>query len=177
MKPLFALVSASLLAGGLFAAPAFAAGSDSTSSGSQTPTCPTGKVYSQQKQKCIDAQSNLLDDQSLTTYAYVLAKQGRYQEALNTLDHLKDPNTAEALNYRGYATRKLGRIDEGIGYYLKSVALDPNYTLVREYLGEAYLMKGDVVRAQQQLSEIEKRCGTTCEPYGNLAEAIASANI
>jgi hypothetical protein len=26
-----------------------------------------------------------------------------------------------ALNYRGYATRKLGRTDEGIGYYLKSV--------------------------------------------------------
>ncbi len=176
MRTLFTFVSASLLAGGLLAAPAFAAGSGGTSSGGQTPTCPAGQVYSQQKQMCIDAQSNLIDDQSLTTYAYVLAKQGRYEEALQTLDLLKDPNTAEALNYRGYATRKLGRTDEGIGYYLQAVALDPNYTLVREYLGEAYLVKGDMARANEQLAQIEKLCGTTCEPYGELAEAIAAAS-
>ena len=97
---------------------------------------------------CIDAQSNLIDDQSLTTYAYALAKEGRYEEALPTLDLLKNPNTAEALNYRGYATRKLGRTDEGIGYYLQAVALDPDYTLVREYLGEAYLVKGDIAARQ-----------------------------
>ncbi len=176
MKRTLTLISASLLACGVLAAPAFAAGSGNSSSGGATPSCPSGKVYSQQKKMCIDAQSNLLDDKSLTTYAYVLAKQGHYQEALNTLDLLKNPNTPEALNYRGYATRKLGRVDEGIGYYLKSVALDPDYTLVREYLGEAYLMKGDVIRAKQQLSEIEKRCGTTCDPYGELAQAIASVN-
>jgi tetratricopeptide (TPR) repeat protein len=173
MKLVIAL-TASLLAGGMVTAPAFAAGD---SGSTNTPTCPRGQVYSQQKQMCVDAQSNLIDDQSLTTYAYVLAKEGRYEEALATLDRLQNPNTAEALNYRGYATRKLGRVDEGIGYYLKAVALNPNYTLVREYLGEAYLVKGDVVSAKQQLSEIEKRCGTTCEPYGDLAEAIAAANI
>jgi tetratricopeptide (TPR) repeat protein len=173
MKLVIAL-TASLLTGGMLTAPAFAAGDGGSTN---TPTCPRGQVYSQQKQMCVDAQSNLIDDQSLTTYAYVLAKEGRYEEALATLDRLQNPNTAEALNYRGYATRKLGRVDEGIGYYLKAVALDPNYTLVREYLGEAYLVKGDVVSAKQQLSEIEKRCGTTCEPYGDLAEAIAAANI
>jgi Flp pilus assembly protein TadD len=54
-----------------------------------------------------------------------------------------DPNTPRALNYRGYATRKLGRTDEGIGYYLKSVTLDPNCAQVREYLGEAYVIKGN----------------------------------
>ncbi len=176
MKPILVLVSTTLFVGGLLAAPAFAAGSGNSSGGDQTPTCPAGKVYSQQKQMCIDAQSNLMDDQSLTTYAYVLAKEGRYEEALQTLDLLKNPNTAEALNYRGYATRKLGRTDEGIGYYLQAVALDPNYTLVREYLGEAYLVKGDMARAKEQLAQIEKLCGTTCEPYGELAEAIAGAS-
>jgi hypothetical protein len=35
-------------------------------------------------------------------------------EALATLDLLRNPNTAEALNYRGYAMRKLGRVDERI---------------------------------------------------------------
>jgi tetratricopeptide (TPR) repeat protein len=176
MRTLPAVISASLLCGGLLSAPAFAAG-DSGTSNSDTPTCPQGQVYSQEKKACIDAQSKLIDDKSLTTYAYALAQEGRYEEALQTLDLLENPNTAEALNYRGYATRKLGRLDEGIGYYLQAVALDPDYTLVREYLGEAYVVKGDIVRAKEQLSEIEKRCGTTCEPYGDLAEAIAAADI
>lgn len=172
MRPLLALAAASLISGGLLSAQALAAGSESTN----TPDCPKGQVYSQTKKMCIDAESKLLDDKSLTNYAYALAKDGRYEEALQTLDRLQNPNTAVALNYRGYATRKLGRLEEGIGYYLQSVALDPEYTLVREYLGEAYVIKGRLDLAKQQLAEIEKRCGTTCEPYGELAEVIAAAN-
>jgi hypothetical protein len=57
------------------------------------------------------------------------------------------------------------------------VALDPDYTLVREYLGEAYVSQGRLDLAEQQLVEIEKRCGTTCEAYEDLAEAIADAGI
>jgi hypothetical protein len=55
--------------------------------------------------------------------------------AIDVLDLLDNPNTSRALNYRGNATSKLGRTDEGIGYYLKSVTLDPNYPQVREYVG------------------------------------------
>ena len=80
--------------------------------------------------------SGALTDPDLTEYAYALAKADRYQEAIDVLDLLDNPNTPRALNYRGYATRKLGRTDEGIGYYLKSVALDPNYPQVRESLGK-----------------------------------------
>ncbi len=171
MRATFAF--AAILSGALLSAPALAAGGGG--GGSDTPTCPAGKTYSKQKQMCVDSQSSILDDQDLTNYAYALAHEGRYQEALDTLDRLQDPNTAVALNYRGYATRKLGRVEEGIGYYLQSVALDPEYTLVREYLGEAYVIEGRLDLAKGQLAEIEKRCGTTCEPYGDLAEAIADA--
>ncbi|MNG32379.1 Tetratricopeptide repeat protein [compost metagenome] len=77
------------------------------------------------------------------------------------------------MNYRGYATRKLGRTDEGIGYYLQSVKLDPQYAQVREYLGEAYVVKGRLDLAQEQLRQIESICGSTqCEEYQDLAEAI-----
>jgi tetratricopeptide (TPR) repeat protein len=79
----------------------------------------------------------VLPDEALAKNAFALAKDERYEEALAVLDLLQDPNTAVALNYRGYATSKLGRIEEGIGYCLKSVALDPDYAQVREYLGEA----------------------------------------
>jgi tetratricopeptide (TPR) repeat protein len=88
------------------------------------------------------------------------------------LDMLDNPNTPRALNYRGYATRKLGRTDEGIGYYLKSVQLDPKYAQVREYLGEAYVIKGRVDLAKEQLTVIKNLCGTTCEEYEDLNSAI-----
>ena len=112
----------------------------------------------------------------MTEYAYALAKADRYQEAIDVLDLLDNPTTPRALNYRGYATRKLGRTDEGIGYYLKSVALDPNYPQVREYLGEAYIIEGKYDLAKQQLSTIEKLCGKDCEYYEDLAEALTEAH-
>jgi Flp pilus assembly protein TadD len=103
--------------------------------------------------------SGVLPGPDLTEYAYALAKAERYQEAIDELDLLENPNTPRALNYRGYATRKLGRTDEGISYYLKSVALDPTYPQVREYLGEAYIIEGKYELAKEQLSTIEKLCG------------------
>lgn len=139
-----------------------------------TPTCPKGQVYDEHKKECVEQQSSLLPDDNLTHYAYSLAKAGRYDEALAILDTLKDPNTPEALNYRGYATRKLGRTDEGISFYLKSVALDPHYAKVREYLGEAYVIKGRTDLAQQQLATIRGLCGTGCEEYQDLALAISN---
>ena len=48
------------------------------------------------------------------------------------------------------------------GYYLKSVAMAPRYAQVREYLGEAYVEKGDLVRAKEQLRVIKSICGTHC---------------
>jgi tetratricopeptide (TPR) repeat protein len=136
-------------------------------------TCPSGYVYDSSTSKCVRQQAGVRPDKTLTDYAYALAKAGRYAEAIGVLDLLKDPNTPVALNYRGYATRKLGRVDEGIGYYLKSVTLDPHYAQVREYLGEAYLIKGDAASAKAQLQAIKGICGTVCEEYQHLAVAIA----
>ncbi|KPU54047.1 tetratricopeptide repeat family protein [Pseudomonas fluorescens] len=137
------------------------------------PNCPKGQVLDTRSHRCVRQTSNLVPDEDRTNYAYQLAKDGRYEEALALLDTLKQPNTAKALNYRGYATRKLGRTDEGIGYYLQSVKLDPQYAQVREYLGEAYVIKGRLDLAQEQLQQIKAICGNTrCEEYQDLAEAI-----
>ena len=48
------------------------------------------------------------------------------------------------------------------------------YTKVREYLGETYLQKGDVVKAKEQLMEIADRCGGPCDDYELLVKAIAA---
>jgi tetratricopeptide (TPR) repeat protein len=115
-------------------------------------------------------------DPDLTEYAYALAQADRYQEAIDVLDLLDNANTPRALNYRGYATRKLGRTDEGIGYYLKSVALDRKYSQVGEYLGEAYVLEGKYDLAKEQLSTIEKLCGKNCKYYEDLAAALIGAH-
>jgi tetratricopeptide (TPR) repeat protein len=138
-------------------------------------TCRAGLVWDARKNICVQAQRGMLPDEELAEYAYALAEEGRYREALSTLDLLEDPETPKALNYRGFATRKLGRLDEGISYYLKAVALDPEYAPVREYLGEAYVVQGRLDLAKQQLAIIESICGTRCEEYIDLAEAIEAA--
>jgi tetratricopeptide (TPR) repeat protein len=138
--------------------------------------CREGFVVDPQKHICVRASLDVTPDAELTNYAFSLAEQGRYEEALATLDLLKDPNTAIALNYRGYATRKAGRVDEGIAYYLQAVAIDPAYPQVREYLGEAYVSQGKFDLANEQLVVIASLCGTTCESYTDLAEAIAAAH-
>jgi tetratricopeptide (TPR) repeat protein len=156
--------------------PALADGGGGGGGSDSSTTCPQGQVYDPRTMQCVRQQSGVLPDKTLADSAYALAKAERYQEALQVLDLLKNRQTAQALNYRGYATRKLGRVDEGIGYYLKSVALDPRYAEVREYLGEAYVIKGDVARAKAQLRAIKKICGTQCEQYKDLAKAISGEN-
>jgi tetratricopeptide (TPR) repeat protein len=183
-----------ILAAGLgFAAPAAkaAGGSDDSSKPSagsaekkvdgmkktDLTTCAPGQVWDKKTHKCLERHSGVLPDAELTEYAYSLAKADRYQEAIDVLDILDNPNTPRALNYRGYATRKMGRTDEGIGYYLKSVSLDPNYSQVREYLGEAYVIQGKFDLAKDQLATIEKLCGSKdCEYYEDLADALKTAH-
>jgi tetratricopeptide (TPR) repeat protein len=154
-------------------------GSDSSqggrSSDTNMTTCPRGQIYSQRSRRCVQVRSEILSDEAVTDYAYALAQAERFDEALEVLDMVKNPDTPKALNYRGYITRKLGRTDEGISYYLKSVAMDPQYAQVREYLGEAYVIQGKLDLAREQLQIIQTLCGTECEEYRDLAEAIEAA--
>ncbi|WP_337268849.1 tetratricopeptide repeat protein [Oryzifoliimicrobium ureilyticus] len=165
-----ALVLGLGLAGSLQVFHAAAAGGGDD--GETTPTCKKGEVYDKKAQKCVKQSSAVITDENRADYAYALAKEGRYDEALAMLDTVKDQNDPEVLNYRGYATRKLGRTDEGISYYLRSVAAAPRYAKVREYLGEAYIIKGRLDLAQEQLTEIRSICGTSCEEYVDLDQAI-----
>lgn len=140
---------------------------------SQVPTCKKGEIYDQKSGKCVKQEGATLSDADRARYAYALAKAERYEEALAILDTVSDQTRPDVLNYRGYATRKLGRVEEGIGYYLQSVKADPAYALVREYLGEAYLTQGRRDLAAEQLKAIEGICGTDCEPYEDLSAALA----
>ena len=176
------------------AAPAFAAGGGGSSSGGggsssgsagsggggnaspTTKSCKSGQVWNKKTKKCVKAQSGVLPDEELYQQGRALAKEGRYDWAIEVLSTIQDQQDPRVLNYLGYSNRKAGRLDIGITYYSKALAIDPNFNLAREYLGEGYLAAGRVDLAMNQLAEIAKSCGTTCEEYKELNAAITSAH-
>ena len=168
-----AFVAASLSASA-FVLPSFAA-SDGGSTSTRVPNCKKNFVYDKKLKKCVKAQkSSGLSDDNLYAAARSLAYAGRYGEALGLLDLAEAQNEPRMLTYRGFITRKLGDVEGAFPYYQAALALDADYTLAREYMGEAFLQLGQVDKAREQLVEIEKRCGTTCEEYAMLARQIAS---
>ena len=137
-------------------------------------SCGTGQVWSSGIEACVDGNSAALTDDDIYLAGRDLGQQAHYAEALKLFFRVKNREQARVLNSIGYSTRKLGDVDKGIGYYHQALAIDPGYTKVREYLGEAYLQKGDVVKAKEQLMEIADRCGGPCDDYELLVKAIAA---
>jgi tetratricopeptide (TPR) repeat protein len=168
------LVASAALALPLLGAPAFTAGDGGGGGGGGGggETCPPGKVMDKKTKKCVDAERGAVDDDSLYEYGRALAQDGRYAEAITILSLAADKTDPRILNYLGYSHRKAGRVLVGLGYYQEALRHDPDYTLVREYMGEAYLQQGNVDAAKEQLAEIEKRCGKGCREYALLAEQI-----
>jgi tetratricopeptide (TPR) repeat protein len=156
--------------------PAFAASGGSSSGGSSggsTPSCKTGYVYDSNKKTCVKATSGLFDDKQLYEQGRALALAGRYAEALGALTAVRNQNDSMVLTMIGYAKRKSGSFDEGMAYYQRALAIDPKNVNAREYLGEAYAEKGRMDLAKAELVKVEALCGTECEQYQDLAEAIA----
>jgi tetratricopeptide (TPR) repeat protein len=113
-----------------------------------------------------------LSDQELYYAGYWLGRTGQYAEAITYLSKAKVQDE-KILTYIGFATRKLGDVTTALGFYDRALAMNPNYTVARAYLGEAYLGMGKVAAAKAELAEIATRCGTGCEEYAELAAEIA----
>lgn len=137
-----------------------------------TNQCKQGEVWDKEKQKCVVPGQGRLDDESIYEAGRDLAMHGRYGEAITVLSFAADKSDPRILNYLGYSHRMQGRVLVGLGYYQEALRANPDYTLVREYMGEAHLQLGDVASAREQLGEIEKRCGKGCAEYVMLSERI-----
>jgi tetratricopeptide (TPR) repeat protein len=137
-------------------------------------SCGTGQVWSSGADACLDGNSASLSDDDLYLAGRDLGQEAHYAEALKLFFRIKNREQARVLSSIGYSTRKLGDVDKGIDFYHQALAIDPGYTKVREYLGEAYLQKGDVQKAKEQLMEIADRCGGPCDDYELLVKAIAA---
>jgi Flp pilus assembly protein TadD len=158
-------------------APALAAGGggdDNASPASQN--CKKGEVWDRNKKKCVKTQSGILPDEDLYQQGRALARQGHYDWAIEVLALVQNRQDPRVLNYTGYSHRKAGRLEIGITYYREALAIDPNFNLAREYLGEGYIAAGRVDLAMNELAAIQKSCGTSCEEYKELSAKILAAN-
>ncbi len=108
--------------------------------------------------------------------AEALVKEEKFAEAITALEALPKQDDPRVINYIAFSHRKMGETDKAIALYTKALEIAPEFTLAREYLGEAYLQAKDMAKAKEQLAEIEKLCGNQdCEEYKDLAEDIKKA--
>ncbi len=128
------------------------------------------------RKACVRLVAGLLDDQDLYEQGRDLAKDGRYEEALVVLAAIVNQNDPKVLNYTGYSHRKSGRLETGVAFYQRALAINPDFILAREYLGEGYVAAGRIDLAMVQLGEIKNRCGVNCAEYELLQKAINAAN-
>jgi tetratricopeptide (TPR) repeat protein len=113
-------------------------------------------------------------DDAVINGAYWLSHTGKHAEALALLRTVEDKENIRFLNAMGYTTRKLGDVDGALPYYARALEIEPDYVQVREYMGEAFLAKGDLAHASEQLGEIAQRCGKGCVSFYNLKTEISA---
>ena len=130
------------------AAPAFAAGSPSTS----TPPSPR----------------STFDD------GVKAVKRGDFDKAAGLFEKVvrRQPDNADAWNYLGFSHRNLGDYDDSLAAYQKALAIDPDHRGANEYLGELYLKMDQPDKAKERLSRLADICGVDCEEYDDLKMAI-----
>ena len=87
---------------------------------------------------------------------------------------LRDTRNADIQNYLGFAYRNSGNLDLAFRHYEKALKLSPRHRGAREYMGEAYLMVGNLAKAEEQLMALKEICLIECEEYEDLKAKIAA---
>jgi Flp pilus assembly protein TadD len=87
---------------------------------------------------------------------------------------LRDPDNADIQNSLGYAHRKAGKLELAFKHYRRALELNPRHRGAHEYIGEAYLMAGDLAGAQKHLEALRKICLLPCEELADLEREIAA---
>ena len=84
-----------------------------------------------------------------------------------------DPKNADVQNWLGFAQRKSGNLNAAFAAYNEALKLNPQHRAAHEYIGEAYLLTGDLGKAEQHLAELQKLCTPIpCEEYKDLRRAL-----
>jgi cytochrome c-type biogenesis protein CcmH/NrfG len=88
----------------------------------------------------------------------------------------RQPGNAEYHNLYAFALRKGPNPDMDVVFaqYREALRLDPEHRGAHEYIGEAYLMVGDLGKAKEHLAVLDRLCPFGCEEYDDLKRALAA---
>ena len=108
--------------------------------------------------------------------AAALIEAEKFADALPLLRKAEaaEPESADVHNYLGYALRKLKQYDDALKHYKIALRIAPKHRGANEYLGELYLVLGNLAGAEERLAVLDKACLFGCEEYTELKDAIAA---
>ena len=88
---------------------------------------------------------------------------------------VRDPRNADYHNLLAYSIRHTANPDMDLVFkhYGEALRLDPKHKGAHEYIGEAYLMVGNLAKAKEHLAALDKICVFSCEEYRDLKKAVA----
>jgi Flp pilus assembly protein TadD len=84
------------------------------------------------------------------------------------------PEAADLHNELGYAHRRLRQFDKAFEHYKRALTIDPRHRSAHEYIGEAYLLVGDVASAERHLAALRSICLLPCDEMEDLRKAIVA---
>ena len=99
----------------------------------------------------------------------------RWEEAIARLRkaEVRNPDNADLQNLLGYSHRNLKQFDLSFKHYKRAIEIDPRHRSAHEYIGEAYLMVGDVAGAERHVAALKGICLLGCEQLADLEKAVA----
>jgi Flp pilus assembly protein TadD len=86
----------------------------------------------------------------------------------------KAPGNADYHNLFAYSVRKGPNpdMDTVFKHYHEALRLEPRHRGAHEYIGEAYLMVGNLQKAREHLTQLDRLCFFGCEEYSALKKAV-----
>lgn len=87
----------------------------------------------------------------------------------------KSPANADYHNLYAYSLRKGPNPDMDLVFkhYNEALRLNAKHRDAHEYIGEAYLMVGNLAKAKEHLAQLDKLCFFPCSQYSDLKKAVA----
>jgi tetratricopeptide (TPR) repeat protein len=87
-----------------------------------------------------------------------------------------NPGNADYHNLYAYSVRKGASPDMNVVFkhYNEALRIDARHRGAHEYIGEAYLMVGNVAKAKEHLVTLDKLCFFPCQEHTDLKRAISA---
>ena len=84
------------------------------------------------------------------------------------------PDNANLHNELGFAYRNAKQMDKAFEHYRRALDINPQHRSAHEYIGEAYLMVGNLPAAERHLASLRRICLLPCEEMRDLEQAITA---